>query len=370
MIVAGEASGDHHAARLVRALKDTVPDVFCFGIGGGRMEAEGVRLFARTKDVSVVGLTEIAARFGGILSALWTAGEMLKSMAPDLLILVDFPDFNFRVAGYASRLNVPVLYYISPQVWAWRRSRVKKIRRMVDKMAVILPFEEAFYKEHGIDAEYVGHPLADWAARLPEKQPPGEHPLVGLLPGSRPGEVSRHLPILLDAARIIGGRIPGVEFLLARAPDIEEEYVRGFIQEAEKKGKLPGVRLVQDAAEVFSRADMALTVSGTVTLEAALAGLPMIILYRLSAISFAVAKALIRVDFIGLPNLIARRAVVPELIQGRATPRAVADIACDWLQNPEKLAEVRRGLDEVRSLVGGPGASARAAKLALELLKR
>jgi len=373
MIVAGESSGDHHGARLVRALAGMVPDAFVFGIGGRALEAAGVRLFAHARDLSVVGLTEIAGKLPEIVRALWTATEMLARMRPDVLILIDFPDFNFRVARAAKKLGIPVLYYISPQVWAWRKGRVKTIRRLMDRMAVILPFEEAFYRERGVDATYVGHPLADEDEPGPEAPPilsPGDPgPLVGLLPGSRSGEVFRHLPILLEAARLVGEKMPGVKFAIPLAPDISGEWIQGMMGEAAKSAPLPEIRLLPGGIRaVLTQSRMAVTVSGTVTLEAALAGLPMIIVYRMSGLSILAAKALIRVDFIGLPNLIAGRLVAPELIQEDVNPKRISGMILDWLGNPEKLAAIRRDMEQVRKNLGGPGASARAAALAVELL--
>ncbi len=367
MIITGEASGDYHGARVVAALKKRRPDLFCIGIGGGCMARAGVRIRLDAHRLAVVGITEIFAKARILVSGLATARGMVKSLRPDLLILVDFPDFNLMVAKTARKCGVPVLYYISPQIWAWRSGRVKKIRDRVDHMAVILPFEAAFYSDHKVPATFVGHPLLDAAAPPPRPVEPRAGFTLGLLPGSRDREVSQLLPDMLAAARLLSRKHPGIRFVLAMAPSVDPRLVSRII--ADYGDKLPLDIETDGVEKVFSQSTLAVAASGTVTLEAAIAGVPTVIVYKVSTLSYWLGRALVRVKHIGLANLIAGREIVPELIQRAVTPENIAGALSRMIGDPVALSACREALLALREKLGGPGASDRVALLAEQMLQ-
>lgn len=368
MVIAGEASGDLHGAALVSAMRQRDSGLFFVGIGGDRLRAAGVRVAVDAASLAVVGITEVVSRMPALFRGLQVAKQMLRSLRPDLLILIDFPDFNLHVAGVAKKLGIPVLYYISPQIWAWRQGRVRKIGSLVDHMAVILPFEAPFYQQHNIPVTFVGHPLLDRIPCLPpqHREPASRGPVIGLLPGSRNREVARLLPPLLAAARLLRARRPDLQFVLSQAPSVDPDRLqRLMVSFADLDIKIdPG-----PVSALFQQVDLVLAASGTVTLEAAIAGVPTVIVYRVSALSYWMGRALIRVRHIGLANLIAGRTVVPELIQAQASAPQIADAAAAILENPEGLERLRRDLAEVRDQLGGPGASQRVAGIAMDMME-
>jgi lipid-A-disaccharide synthase len=370
MLIAGEASGDLHAANLVKALKKK-SDLKFIGIGSNALRKEGVRIMMDSQELAVVGFTEVFSKLPHILKGIKTAKRALRQFKPDLLILIDFPDFNLFIAGIAKRMGIPVLYYISPQVWAWRSGRVKKIRRLVNHMAVILPFEANFYRKHGVSATFVGHPLLDDVQPLSEailKKNISGPPVLGLLPGSRDKEILNHLPIMLDAARQLKAHFPDLKVLVSLASSLERNFVeqildkyRGFVE----------AELVEGGAEnTFNQSTVLVAVSGTVTLEASLAGVPMVIIYRVSPLSYRLGKRLIRVKHISLINLIARRELLPELIQEKASSENIFSVIKNMLGNPEQLALLHKQLVWMRNAFGEPGASDRVADIAMDMLKR
>jgi lipid-A-disaccharide synthase len=366
-MVAGEASGDLHGATLARALTTLAPGLRLAGMGGARMADAGVRLVRRAERVTVVGGTEALGR----LPALWTAfralSRQLRYRRPDVLVLIDFPEFNLRLARTARRRGVPVVYFVAPQLWAWRRGRVRAMARDVSRVLAIFPFEVGLYQEAGVPVEFVGHPVLDVLPALDRDTArsglvrQGET-LVGLLPGSRDAEVRRHLPVLLGAASRIATRRAGARFALPVASTIT---VAG-VETAVRAAGLPVQVLPGEAYRVMAAADLLLVSSGTATLEAACYGTPMVVLYRLSAVSHALARALVRgVSHISLPNIVAGREVVPELIQRRATPDAVAGAALGLLEDGAARAAQRAALLEVRVRLGEAGAGLRAARAVL-----
>ncbi len=367
-ICAGEASGDHHGAALVEAALRKDPGLEFFGLAGPAMRAAGVRALVRVEDVAVAGLTEVLTslpRLRRILSELTAA---LDSERPDLLLPIDYPDFNLRLARRAKDRGLPVLYYVSPQVWAWRRGRLRDIARVVDRMMVLFPFEEPLYREAGVPVTWVGHPLADAAGLRPERRAARERlgvpqgaPLVALLPGSRPGEVARILPVLVQAAHLLHAQDPERRFVVPVAPTLDPALV------ARHTGVSP-VRPLRDAlADVLAAADAAAVASGTATLEVALAGVPMVIVYRLSPVTALIARRAISVRDIGLANLVAGERVAEELVQEECTPRSVAR-AIEALLDPLAAAAARASLASVRERLGPAGASDRAAAVLLDLL--
>jgi len=364
MIVAGEASGDLHGARLVREMRARRADLSFWAIGGRALKAAGATMIFDADALSVVGITEVVYRLPQLLRAMRIAREALRRLLPDLLVLIDFPDFNLHLAAAAKKLGVPVLYYICPQVWAWRKGRVRTIRRRVDHAAVILPFEADFFRRHGVDATYVGHPLLDKAPDL-QPAPAAGSPVVGLLPGSRHREVARHLPPMVDAARRIERKVKNVRFLVSIAPSVGRAAVEAALAGDPPP---PSLSLTQDPVEdLFGRLTMAVAVSGTVTLQAALAGTPTVIIYRVSSLSYWTGRLLVRVPYIGLANLIAGRRVMPELIQKEAEAARIAATAAAMLGSPSRLEKMRSELLAVRDRMGQPGAAGRVADIGLRL---
>jgi len=366
MIIAGEASGDQHGAKVVTALRDRHPGVSLTGIGGDAMRRAGVHILMDAHELSVVGITEIFAKAPTLLRGLSTAKKALKQLKPDLLILIDFPDFNLHVAATAKRAGVPVLYYISPQIWAWRSGRAKKIRSRVDHMAVILPFEADFYHRFQVPVTFVGHPLLDGAEKA-FSAPAGAHfPTIGLLPGSRDKEVIRLLPEMLKAAYILKQLVPNVKFLLSRAPSVKPELFDDIMS---RHGTGAAFEVVTDGVgDIFRRSTLLVAASGTVTLEAAMAGVPMVIAYKVSPVSYRLGRMLIRVRHIGLANLISGREIVPELIQREASAGNIAETVHRMISNPSELEGCRQALLELRHELGGAGASDRVADIAAGML--
>jgi lipid-A-disaccharide synthase len=297
------------------------------------------------------------------------AKKNLKTLHPDLLILIDFPDFNLHVAATAKKLGIPVLYYISPQIWAWRPGRVKKIGELVNHVAVILPFEEDFYKKHEIPVTFVGHPLLDNNLSQQDtalEKPAEDATVVGLLPGSRDREIERLLPLMLDAARILARRIPNVKFIISRAPAVKRNYMEGIIQ---KHGGSAGFEIMTgDVRKILERCELVIAASGTVTLEAAIYGTPMVIIYKISPASYWLGRAMVRVKHIGLVNLIAGKEIVPELLQNKASPRKIADKVYEMLSDASGLERLRNELLGINDALGGPGASERVADIAVSML--
>jgi lipid-A-disaccharide synthase len=370
LLVAGEASGDQHGAQLVEALKTEAPNLEFRGIGGALMAAAGVRRCMDAHELAVVGLTEVIAKLPLVLRGLRRLKQIMDDWRPQLVILIDYPDFNFRVAALAKQRTLPVLYYISPQVWAWRTGRVKKIKRMVDHMAVILPFEPPFYQRHGVPVTYVGHPLLDHAAEKSDAEPHhpgrGDEIHVGLLPGSRNGEISRHLPVMLAAARLIARKTPKVRFILPLAPSADEGLTQDLI--APYRSQIPIEVSSAGMGPVLARCRAAVVASGTATLETALAGVPMVIVYKLSPLSYHLGRRMIAVEHIGLVNLIARERIAVELIQEAANPAAIAREVGLLLSESRRRRAIQAKLSRVRERLGTAGAARRVARIALDLL--
>jgi lipid-A-disaccharide synthase len=381
LVVAGEASGDKHAAHLVAAIRDRLPGAQFFGVGGEEMSAQGVRILCPASELAVVGLLEVARHLPMVVRALKDIGRALKQERPALAILVDFPDFNFWVARLAKVHRVPVMYYISPQVWAWRTYRVRTLARLTDRLAVIFPFEAEFYRDRGVPVTYVGHPLRETLPPVPDRRvllagwglDPGRLTLA-LLPGSRGSEIQRHLPIMLAGGALIQQAVPQCQFVLplaSTAPrELVEEMAQGYWGKA---GNLPSpgppLKIIPGQAyEALAAAHLAVVASGTATVEAALAGTPTIIVYQVSPLTFRVARNLVRVSHVGMANLLAEERLFPELLQADFTPERLAQEVLALLREPGRLTNLRRGLARVIRRLGGPGASDRAAAVALELM--
>lgn len=371
MIIAGETSGDNHGARVVREMFLKSPSLEFCGIGGPRMKKEGVEIITDASLLSVVGITEVFSKLPAVLREASRIKKEMLRRRPELLILIDFPDFNLHMAKFARKNNVPVLYYISPQVWAWRRGRARKIKKYVERMAVILPFEVDFYKEYDICATFVGHPLLDHYA---EEENCGfrddiysDQTVLGLLPGSRRSEIARNLPVMPAAARRLESRISGIKFIVSMAPGIDRDFMENF---TDPYRDVLDIEIYSGAIEdVLKICTLVLAASGTVTLEAAIFGVPMVIVYRVSPISYLLGRMLVSVEHVGLANIIAGERVVPELIQKQAEPAQIASTAAGLLSDPDALNRLRHRLRSVRAMLGEAGASARTAEIALSMIR-
>ncbi|MBW2558536.1 MAG: lipid-A-disaccharide synthase [Deltaproteobacteria bacterium] len=371
MIVAGEASGDLHGANLVRAMRDINSDLCFYGVGGERMKEAGVSLTAHSSEMAVMGITEVFPRLGFILKVRRELKKSLRQSRPALLILIDYPGFNLPLAKFARENGIKVFYYISPKVWAWRKKRIYALEKYVDRMALILPFEEQVYEEVNLDARFIGNPLLDTVKR---KYTRGEAlkkfglkknlTTIALLPGSRKSEVIRLLPEMLGMAKILKERIPAIQFVLPLADTISPDFVHGL---TDRSGV--DIRIIEgNVYDVVGLSDIAVVASGTATLETAILGVPMIIVYRVSPLTYLIGRAVVKVDNIGLVNIIAEKTVAPELIQGDANPEKMADEVYDILTGGSRMDEMKRDLLDVSKKLGDPGASKRAARLAYEMI--
>ena len=367
LIITGEASGDLHGANLARALKARDPHVVLAGIGGAEMESAGVRLVRETGRLDVIGMVGLVTIFS-VIRRFLAVRRLFRSEPWDAVVFIDHPGLNLRYAYFAKAAGLRVFYYIAPQIWAWRPGRIHWIKQRVDHVLVILPFEKAIYDQANIPCTFVGHPLLDAVGSDYDR--PGlrqrfglapEGSVIALLPGSRMREVESLLPIMLEAAEKLAQRAPQTQFLLAQASTIQDNLLESVLQKSSVSVKV----VKEQASEVMAAADLALVASGTATLQAAVIGTPLILVYRTSALTFWLAFFLIRVRWIGLVNLVAERTVVPELIQTDATGQRLYEEASRLLDDRFAYDEMKRGLAKVRASLGQPGASARAAEVVL-----
>jgi lipid-A-disaccharide synthase len=362
---AGEASGEHYGALLMAEISRLAPEADFFGLGGTRMAAAGLRRVVRAEDVAVMGITEVILHMPQVYLEYRRLKASLRAERPDLAILIDFPDVNLSLAAELRRLNVPVVYFVSPQLWAWKKWRIRGVKRNVTRMLVIFPFEQDFYRSHGIAADFVGHPLADLdpptvtrEAFARENHLDASKIWVGLLPGSRFRELKANLPPMLEAARLLG---PEYEFLLPVAPTLKDAQVKALAGSA---------KMVHDARAVLQHARASVVASGTATVEAALIGNPFVVVYRVSRITYAVAKRVVKVAHVGMVNLIAGRRIVPELIQHDFIASKVVDQLRPLLENEEARATMQSDLRTVGAAlkVSREGAIEHAARIALALI--
>ena len=365
MCVAGEASGDLHGGPLVSRLLEMRPDAQVYGMGLGRMAEAGMELIADASDTAVVGLTEALRCLPAIKRNYDALTRSIKDHAPELLIVIDTPEIGLRLARVAKAHGSKVLYYIGPQVWAWRPGRMKTIRACVDAAAVVLPYEEALYRNAGVPVEYVGHPLVAEARRELARPAPDASGgrTVLLLPGSRKHEIKRMLPVLCRAAQKLKACCADLEFTLLVAPGADREYMVSQIRDLG-----PECALRDDAYPAMREATLALAASGTITLQLALCRTPMVVIYRMSRLSFALVRPLIKVPFISLVNLLADKALVPELIQHRATPEAIRDAALEILNDDARRLGMRDELRRVTDALGVGDSATNAARMACGLL--
>jgi lipid-A-disaccharide synthase len=368
LLIAGEASGDLHGSGVVRELRALDPGIELYGIGGENMRREGMELVFHIRDLSFMGLAEVLKNLPTVRRVEESMRSQLESRRPDVVVLIDYPGFNLRFAKIVKRLRIPVLYYISPQVWAWHKSRVKMMRRLVDRMKVVFPFEVEIYRREGIDVEFVGHPVVERIGTSTDRSTfcaaHGLDPvrkILGLLPGSRLQEIDRILPVMAEAARRLETET-GAQTAIGVAPNLGTAPIRRW---------LPGgwsPALVEDATyDLMAHADAVVVTSGTATLETGWFATPMVVVYRTSPLTFFVGRMLVDVPYIALANIVAGRKVVQELIQSELTVGRLVAEAGALLTDPARAAQVRADLSVIRERLGGPGASARVARDVLRL---
>jgi lipid-A-disaccharide synthase len=371
MILAGEASGDAHAAEFVEEMLALRPDLQVSGMGGKAMLRAGVDLFFDSSIIAVVGLFEVLRHWGDIKRAMAIVRERMEKTRPQLLVLVDYPEFNLKMAQHAKSLGIPVLFYISPQVWAWRPKRIHKIGRLIDHMAVIFRFEKQYYEKAGIPVSFVGHPLVgkvnpgvNAAALRARLGIAAGARVVGLFPGSRHSEISRLLPLMFATAERLQAQDPSLRFVLPVASTLD-------FDEISRQAGASDIDICvtsDDVYDVIASCDAIVTCSGTVTLEIALLGVPMCIVYKMAPLSFLIMKRLLTIPHIGLVNIVAQREVVKELLQGDANPRAVVEELQRLLDDAEYRASIAEGLETVRRNLGSGNGARNMAELVLSLL--
>lgn len=371
LIVAGEASGDAHGARLVEAVKRKDSSINFYGVGGTDMRAAGVDVKTDASELAVVGIWEVIAHRKVIFAVLNNLKEQLKTSPPDLLLLIDYAEFNLKLAEYAKGLGIKVLFYISPQVWAWRQGRVNKIRSSVDMMAVIFNFEKEFYLKHNVPTRYVGHPLShnvkatiERASFLDQYNINSENKVIGLFPGSRKSEIKRLLPIILKSADILKQKNPKIEFLLPLASTLTKEDLTPYLS----NNTLDIHVISDDAFNVMNACDAIVTVSGTVTLEISLIGTPLIIINKVSWLTYLIVKRMIKIPYIGLCNIVANKQIAQEFIQKDATPDNIANALNELIKNEVKNKTARKELGLIHQLLIDNPADISISDLTLEML--
>ncbi|MDP2652638.1 MAG: lipid-A-disaccharide synthase [Candidatus Omnitrophota bacterium] len=362
-IIAGEASGDIHAAHLVAALKALSPDIRASGLGGRTMKDGGVELFEDLTRFAVVGFVEVLKHYGEFRRIFDDFLRKAEKVRPDCVILVDYPGFNLRMARELKKRGIPVVYYISPQVWAWKENRVRLMKEFTDLILVLFRFEKDFYAKHGVPVEWVGHPLIDQLPR-PRAEVNRASPVFGLLPGSRHKEVQNLLPPMLKAARLIRDQIPSAKFTVLKAGTIPQKMIEDLVLDLPFKVDI--VR--ENVHDALNRCDACLVASGTATLETAVLNKPMIVVYRTAVLTWVLARLLIKIPCIGLVNVVAGEKIVPECIQFQATGPAIARELLALWNDETRFKTIKSRLEDVRASLGPPGASARAAQAVLKLL--
>jgi len=371
LIIAGETSGDLHGSALMKSMKSALPEDISFrGIGGTLMIREGLDALRHVREMNFMGFAEVIRRLPFIRRTMNELRSLLDTWRPDLVILIDYPGFNLKFAPYPKRRNIPVMYFISPQLWAWHTGRVRQVRRFVDRMVVLFDFERDFYRRYGIEADFVGHPLVETTRPALERAEfldslgiDGSAPIIGLFPGSRLQEIIHIFPVMADSICIMRERWGNCVALLGCAGDIDDIHYARFSGRA-------GIIPVRDRTyDIMAHSDVLVVTSGTATLEAGIIGTPMVIVYRTSGLTYHIGKALVNIPDIGLINIVAGSRIVPELSQDEVTPENIADHLDRFLRDDGVRSEVRASLRAAKAKLGGPGASSRAAAIAVEMMK-
>ncbi|WP_394754455.1 lipid-A-disaccharide synthase [Crenothrix sp.] len=368
---AGESSGDQHAANMFLELKKLQPDIGAIGMGSTKMAQAGIDIRYDSANIGVIGVVEVIKHYPEILRALKLMKQLIDKERPDLLVCVDYKEFNFKLAKYAKQQGIKVLFYVSPQVWAWRPGRVKKYGAVIDMMAVIFPFETAYYDAENVPVCYVGHPSVDKvhphyskSKALQQFGLDSECPIVGLLPGSRNNEIKRMLPVMIAAAEQLHAEMPDIQFILPQADSISDSLLDYYLQHAKVKIN----RIKNLPYDVIQCCNAVMTTSGTATLEVALLTIPMVIAYKLSPLTYWLGRLLVNTPFIGLPNIIAGKSIIKELIQHEASAENMADEIKLILADIGYQEQMRRNLIQVKQALGQGGGSKNMANLALEML--
>jgi lipid-A-disaccharide synthase len=347
---------------LVKALQRIDPNVVCAGMGGACMREQGFNALIHSESLSVMGLTEVIGHLPRILGLFSRMRRMLETERPSVVVLIDSPDFNFRVARMAKKLSIPVIYYITPQVWAWRQGRVAFLKKYVDRLVCIFPFEEPFFRDRGLDATFVGHPLLEIMDRESRRQICPEPKRIGILPGSRHKEVISLLPVFAKAASLLFGRDPDLGFTLVRAPHVKT----GMIQESWPSHVPVDIVRSADRYDALPRCSFVMAASGTATFECALLGVPTMLAYKVAFLSYLIGRKLIQVPYIGMANLILGKEVFPEFIQHEATFEAMAAQGQSWLDHPHHLEQIRKELEILPEMMGTGRPTHRAAEIIME----
>ena len=372
MFSAGESSGDQHAANMFLELKKHQPDIKGFGMGGAKMALAGIDIRYDSGSIGVIGVVEVLKHYSEIRRALKLIQQLVSTERPDLLVCVDYKEFNLKLARFAKQCGVKVLFYVSPQVWAWRPGRVKTYGKAIDMMAVIFPFETTYYDAENVPVRYVGHPSVDKVhpqrSRLEDMaifNLDESNPVIGLLPGSRANEINRLLPIMLAAAEILQARIPGIQFMLPQADSISDELLESYMDRSPVK-----ITVIKNQPyDVIQCCDVVMTTSGTATIEIALLNVPMVITYKLAALTYWLGRWLVNTPFIGLPNIILGKGFIKELIQYEATSENLAEEIQRILTDKFYADQMRDNLKQVKQQLGQGGGSKNMAELALEIMK-
>ena len=371
MVSAGEASGDAHAAHVLEALKSKVENVKCFGMGADALQGVGVELIVDCRELAVIGIVDVLINYPRFMKRLALLRETMRQRTPDVLLIVDYPDFNLKLAQTAKSLGIPVLFYISPKVWAWRAGRVTRIAELVTHMAVLFPFEVEIYQQAGVPVTYVGNPVVADAVSTFSVADARRHfnllpdsPVVTLLPGSRTGEINRNLPAMLATASIIADEIPECQFLLPVAPTLHASFINDTIGDS---GPALLSVVTGDSRDAMRAADVALVASGTATLETAMMGTPLVVMYIISQINYAIMKRLIKIPDISLVNIVAGRRIVPEYVQHEATPEAMARDVLSLMRDDARRGQMQVELQRLKDMMGDGGASERVAQLVVQL---
>jgi lipid-A-disaccharide synthase len=370
MIVTGESSGELYGALLASEIRRKWPDVELHGVGGERMKEAGVKVFSGI--AGAFGLTEALAAYREVKRTYAETIHMLKTASPQLVVLIDYPDFNFRVGKQARNMGIRVLYYVSPQVWAWRRGRVRTMASFVDRMAVILPFEEELYREAGVPCEFVGHPILDEMERMPADREEAkrtlglerDRPCLAVLPGSRRAELARHLPVLLDVVRQFKREFADYTYVLPLAQNVEKDEYREHLDSLAREG----VRIIKgDAVLAYTASELAVVASGTAALQGVFRGVPLVVIYKASPLTFWVARLLVSVRYVNIANLILNRPMVPELLQRRVNTPEIMGALRPLVPGGTGRERMLSGFGEVRKLFDGKSPSRRVAEMAGEL---
>jgi lipid-A-disaccharide synthase len=372
LVTAGEASGDLHAAGLIKELRKIDPEIETFGIGGSKMKESGVELIHDIEKFSLMGFSEVLKKLNFFRKMMSSVVSCAEQRSPDLAILVDYPGFNLRLAQKLKKRNISTLYYISPQIWAWGGARLKKIKKLVDKILVFFPFEEKIYKDAGMDVEFIGHPVLELVKptlsqdEYKRKMDVGKNEiLLGLLPGSRPQEVEKILPIMLQASVLLEKRLKNLKVVVSLASTVNRDLLEKILNEFRL-----GVRVEKDLTyDLLHWADLLLVTSGTATLESAIAGTPLVILYKTSFLNWFLAKSLVRIPYIGLVNVVAGKKISPEFIQYQAKPELIAAEVIDIFSDKKRYEDTKMELHKIKQRLGEKGSYKKAAAIITQMLR-